>query len=337
MSRTLSGTTGLGKAYTVNYPPQRVFAFSPYEVSFTVTGGAGLPYDINFNGFTVRRYLSPTGAGYFPLSGMLQSFFSNVEFGNVLGFASNVNAASKLMQLNKNIQIVVDGTTVTMNFDIIWGALQVGEREKTNETIYMFAGYPLTITQTIGNKTIWNAKTGVGYGKEVTLAGMYQTSGVARVVNSTDTETYKEYQIKFISCIPENSVYLRWVDIHGEYKYYLLQTPESSVSAEYGAMANVFPTVLDPSPTTLPSLIKNRVKYLEKNIIDSFVAGVMAADDKLTDHLISLNKSLKQWMYIDAGVWQEVVVSPATITKREREGLRQIDFEISIPLYNQRL
>ena len=335
-TRTITGTDT-----DVEYPNERVFAFTPYYVSLSSEMSAGTEYTIEFNGFTVKRYLNTSSNDNIPISGMLQSFFANTEFGDVGTFTSNLNSASKLFLQNKNIVIEIGVDTFTLTFDIVWGAIQPAIREKSVIPLYMFAGLPLTITQNIGTDLVWGGTTTYGFGKEVLLSGISAATGQAILRNSTATETYKIYNVKYISCVPENSIYLRWVDVEGEYKYYLLNIAERINTAEFTTYFNRYPTYLNPTPGTLPSLVKNRIAYTEKKNNNRIIAGVMAADDELTAHLESLNGSLLQWIYSKEGsavTWTECVVLGMSIGRKTREGNRQIDFEIQLPeLYNQRL
>ena len=335
-TRTITGTDT-----DVEYPNERVFAFTPYYVSLSSEMSAGTEYTIEFNGFTVKRYLNTSSNDNIPISGMLQSFFANTEFGDVGTFTSNLNSASKLFLQNKYIVIRIGVDVFTLTFDIIWGAIQPSIREKSVIPLYMFAGLPLTITQNIGDDFVYATTTTYGFGKEVLVSGIAQVTGTAILRDSFATETYKIYNVKYISCVPENSIYLRWVDVEGEYKYYLLNIAERINTAEFTTYFNRYPTYLNPTPGTLPSLVKNRIAYTEKKNNNRIIAGVMAADDELTAHLESLNGSLLQWIYSKEGsavTWTECVVLGMSIGRKTREGNRQIDFEIQLPeLYNQRL
>ena len=330
-----------GSMTIISYPLERVFAFTPYYVSLSSSYAAGTQYIIAFNGFTIKRYLDVNSNDKIPISGMLQSFFANTEFGDVGTFSSNLNSASKLFLQNRDIIITIGVDTFTLTFDIIWGAIQPAVREKSVVPLYMFAGLPLTITQNIGDKTVFASTTKTGFGKEVLLSGIAQASGTALVQNTAGSETYKTYNVKYNSCVPENSIYLRWVDVEGEYKYYLLNIAERINTAEFTTYFNRYPSYLNPTPGTLPSLVKNRIAYTEKKNNNRIIAGVMAADDDLTAHLESLNGSLLQWVYSKEGsavTWTECVVLGMSIGRKTREGNRQIDFEIQLPeLYNQRL
>ena len=331
----------IGTGVIISYPLKRVFAFTNYHAEIATTFSAGTAYTVSFNGTTIKRYLDTSGGDILPLSGMFKSFFSSVDFGILGSFSGYKNAESKLMSLNNNIVINISSQDFTLNFDIIWGALQPAKREKSVIPIYMFAGLPLTITQNIGDDFIFKSTTVNGFGKEVLVSGISESSGVALLKNTSGTETYKTYNVSFQPCVPDNSIYLRWVDIEGEYKYYLLNVIDRINTSELGYSYNLYPSYLNPTPSVLPELVKNRIAYVEKKNYNRIIAGVMAADDNLTEHLQSLNGSLLQWIYSKEGSnerWTEVVVSPMSISRKTREGNRQIDFEIQLPEpFTQRL
>lgn len=327
-----------GNDFELKYPAKRVFAFTPYHFTLETTLAAGTPVTITWSGISRKRYLNASSNLSFPLSKVFQSFFEGVDFG-VVGSAGGgyVNSGSKAMALDKLIIVSFAEYTLYLYFDIIWGALQIGEQEETDVRLYQFGTLPLALTQTIGERAVIGANDiTTGFGKEISLSGINLQNKTVLLQNAAGTTTFRTYDVRYTACVPDDTIYLRWLDIKDGYRYYLLKIAMESSTGTYSGQFNRYPLVLDP--TVQPSNVKSSIQRKKRDAVRKIYAGVMSADDFVTKHLLSLNESLMQWMYIGNQKWVQVEVSDGTIQQKTREGLRQIDFEIVLPnLYNQEL
>lgn len=340
----ITATFGATNQYTVKYPDtQRIFAFQPNYVEVygtSVALAAQTAITFTYNGFTLVRYCDANGVCTIPIQGILQSFFANVEFGEVKysESASYMNADSKLMKAGKTLTIKVgtDTNTKVLTFDIIWGALQVNKTEPNTVYIYEFTGgtgnYWLTVTNNIGTSYVRGAQTETSaLGKDISIDEMTAngiTGDLQLKTGSTVNRTYKITQIA--AC--NDDVYLRWISPQGEYKYYALKYGSESLVSKQGGTFNYYPLSQDPIGLN-SDYYKNRLQLKNKSVMKSIECGEPSADENKTIHLETLLQSLKVWMY-DVNKWVEVQLKDMTIGRKRLENRREINVSIILPEYN---
>lgn len=336
----------------LSFPANPISAFSPLFVEIQVIGTDasafyGRYYDVVFNGITIRRYFDSVGVNRLPLQGILQSFFVNLNFGVLPTFTSSIgDDFSKLFANQKEIVITAypsTGTslTSTFNIDAIFSVLQPNEIEPAMETIYKY-GYsqPLYITQTKGSKCkiyyngTSDVKTG-SYGREIRLSDYVNVSKV-EFLNATD-DILKTYNV--IECsktIDDNSIYVRWIDKYGTFKFYMLSLSSETEAFTSGITFNK-DTLYSQIGTPVYGAIQSRIQIKNRAGNKSFIAGVKAADELLLRHMRSLNGSLKQW-YNDGTQWIEIILLDSAIRRDVLSGNPTVEFEFSMsPLYVQSL
>ena len=204
----------------------RVFAFSPDYIEVATGTTSGVEVTLTYDTLkTLKRFTDVNGHVRFPIGGresVLDYWFAGVEFGQVAAPTGYVNSASKLIQSAKTMVISATGyDPLTYTFNIIWGALQIGETEPTTEEIYRFGTIPLTITQNQGAYVYDNDSTAINadcFGKDVFLNSNLNITQVKIQSASPHSTTYKTYNIKDIDYC--TGIYLRWI-YKGEYKYFL--------------------------------------------------------------------------------------------------------------------
>lgn len=322
----------------------RVFAFSPYFIKVDgLTAGTGYVELKRYVGgvlkLTLKRYANSAGEVIFPLSGVFRSYFSDVEFGDVLPSIGYVNTASKLISIDAtttNISLSINGGADTAYYySVIWGALQIGEIESEVETIYAFGDLPLTITQNIGN-TIGDNNDAIDYfnpniGSDVDVAKVIESDALVNIMRFMTSPSTINKTFNIIKSTCTDGIYLRWIDIHGDYKYYLIPYGGEDLSSKLGKTFNYYPLSLEANATT--GLYKGLIQSKSKTVDKVISCGESAANDEITLMYDSLLKSLKQYMYLGDGKWLEVNLADMTIGRKRLEGTRQIDVKIALPTY----
>lgn len=339
----MSRTSAFG-SNSVTYPDKRVFAFSPYKC--VVTGTAPQQSVVfTFNGKTLTRYTGSDNKVTISLTRLFQSFFVGVETGNVADVVSSTyaNAASKLIQLDKTINVAIGANSHNMIFDIMYGALQQGETEPAEETIYRFgSALPLTITQNSGSwcdydtgNTLLEADT---YGKDIDLQEAYGDNkfGKYRFVHEVGEAFVitKEITVIEMPVCPE-SYYLRWIDRKtSSYKYYNFLLGRNTKAASNGATFNY--NVLELSATS--GLYKNTLQTLEKISTETITLVEPSADLLQQTHIQTIFDSPKVWLYMGSSEWMEVNTSESSFEKIRNDGKKEIQVNIILPQkYNIRL
>ena len=336
----MSRTSSFG-ANSVTYPDERVFAFSPYKC--VVTGTAvSQAVVFTFNGKTLTRYTGSDNKVTISLQKLFQSFFYNVETGIVLDAVSGyyANTVSKLVQTNKIINVAIGASNFNMTFDILYGALQQGETEPTEETIYRFGTLPLTITQNIGAFSYW----GGGmleldtFGKDIDVQAAYadEKPGPYLYVHVVGEDIVEIRRINVVEKpICQESYYLRWIDRKtSSYKYYNFLLGRNTKAASNGATFNY--NVLELSATS--GLYKNTLQTLEKISTETITVVEPSADLLQQTHIQTIFDSPKVWLYMGNSEWMEVNTSESSFEKIRNDGKKEIQVNIILPQkYNIRL
>lgn len=329
MSRT--NTFGATNEYSVTYPDERVFAFSPYKC--VVTGTAvSQAVVFTFNGKTLTRYTGSDKKVTISLTKLFQSFFVGVEIGivDMTIIESYKNAASKLIALNKIINVAIGVDDFDMTFDILFGALQQGEAEESEETIYFFKNsdnslLPITLTTFIGNSI----------GTDVILSSYLTDNPSVRQYGFLLGETLIfTYNLIEMSVCPE-SYYLRWIDRKtSSYKYYNFLLGRNTKAASNGATFNY--NVLELSATS--GLYKNTMQTIEKISTETITVVEPSADLLQQTHIQTIFDSPKVWLYMGNSEWMEVNTSESSFEKIRNDGKKEIQVNIILPQkYNIRL
>ena len=334
----------------LSFPENPISAFSPYYAAISVTGADeanfyGQPYDIGFNGVTIRRYFDSGGSDKLPLQGILQSYFGNINFGLLPSFTSAIgDEYSKLFAYDKTISFTAYPTvgsnlTNSIDIDILFSVLEVGSPEPATETIYQFSTLPLTVTQNKGvyTKVYYNATSTLkyAYGKEVLLSAISGNCTKVEYLNGSNA-VLKTFNVVNCGLVPQDTIYIRWIDRYGTFKYYLLKLATQTESASKASEFNKETLYTDPTSTSLGA-VQSRIQVKNRALQRSFTAGVKAADDLLFEHLKSLNSSLKQW-YWTGQQWIEIMLSDSSVQKSVMGGNPSVEFEfIYSPSYVQSL
>ena len=125
------------------YPDKRVFSSTPSCVYITdLTIGQKVLF--TFNGTTVSRYADVSGQLMFPLVGVFESFFSDVELNDVDYSGDETiqyNGGSKSIQKDKNVVVTITDTA-NLTFDIIYGAIQRAQTEPSVVEVYSYSDFP---------------------------------------------------------------------------------------------------------------------------------------------------------------------------------------------------
>ncbi len=324
MART-STVTGT----TVVYPNQRVFAFSPYYADITGTASNQL-VTITFNGYTLKRYTNASNKVILPLQGLFQSWFANLEFGD-----ARASYASKTIQKNKDIIVTIDLTPTdavhTLNFDIIWGALQIAETEPVTQPMYYYTGYPLTLTQSngVGLYDSNGLLSSIYYGSNFDAGGHIAANPAITsfIVKDGSSNVLKTYNIVKHDVCGE-SKYMRWIDNYGEYRYFMFKSGSSDMESKKGSTFNYNVLSLDE---VTGDLFKGRTVQKNKSVGKALMLGEFL-DDTATTHIETLLFSLKQWLY-DGANWVEVIVDDMAISRKRLENKREVSVKVILPDY----
>lgn len=194
----------------ITYPDEMVFCFNPNiikvqtknDVTFTVysdSGGTGGVFDSTFDHtFTItkRPFLTDEREG---------ASVVELDISSYLQALFNINRSGGMVE-SKVIHVKVATSVASMTFDVtaVWGAIRIGEVFDAPRKVVHFTKFPFTITY---------------YDKAIKHVG----AGDAPSHVTVETN----------GC--ETGVYLRWIDAHGFYQYWLFsEGTEESSTKDYG-------------------------------------------------------------------------------------------------------
>ena len=332
-----TSTFGATNQYSVYHPEDnRMFIFSPYYIEVTGTA-AQQQIKITINGENFVRFTNASYKAKFPISGgVLKAFFAGVEFGNVAAHETGkyTNAASKVIQKAKTITIQVesDANTKVLTYDLIWGALQIGETEPTKTTIYRFGTLPLTLTQLSGHWCDYasgNLEMGT-YGKDIDIQKAYTDNKKTRFIFIKSGEppavTKATTVVDLSYC--DNGYYLRWLSLTEGYKYFYFQPHAEGYNTEDGSSIKQDVWSLEP---TAEGLLKSDTLLMNKKGAEVIECGIKNADYLQQKHLQTLQLSTKQWLYMGSNIWMEVKVEMDAITIDRFREKKEVIIKINKP------
>ena len=332
-----TSTFGATNQYSVYHPEDnRMFIFSPYYIEVTGTA-AQQQIKITINGENFVRFTNASYKAKFPISGgVLKAFFAGVEFGDVAAHETGkyANAASKVIQKAKTIIIQVgsDEHRKVLTYDLIWGALQIGETEASKSTIYRFGTLPLTLTQLsgewIGNAhaTLYEPST---YGKDIDIQAAIADNELPPYWFRSGDPTVTVKTINVVD-LPDcgNGYYLRWLSLTEGYKYFYFQPHAEGYNTENGASIKQNVWSLEP---TADGLLKSDTLLMNKKGAEVIECGIKNADYLQQKHLQTLQLSTKQWLYMGNNIWMEVKVEMDAITIDRFREKKEITIKINKP------
>ena len=332
-----TSTFGATNQYSVYHPEDnRMFIFSPYYIEVTGTA-AQQQIKITINGENFVRFTNAAYKAKFPISGgVLKAFFAGVEFGDVAAHETGkyANAASKVIQKAKTITIQVesDANKKVLTYDLIWGALQIGETEASKSTIYRFGTLPLTLTQNIGSwignahATLYEPLT---YGKDIDIQAAIADNELPPYWFRSGDPAVTVRTINVVD-LPycDNGYYLRWLSLTEGYKYFYFQPHAEGYNTENGASIKQNVWSLEP---TSDGLLKSDTLLMNKKGAEVIECGIKNADYLQQKHLQTLQLSTKQWLYMGNNIWMEVKVEMDAITIDRFREKKEITIKINKP------
>lgn len=249
-TKVISGTT-------VEYPDLIGFAFLPCVVNIRGVAWSSVEAVVTCrrNGDSHSEEREMFGdACFFDLSHYIQGAFDDVEFG-VLGYGSVED--TKLGALFDVELIFYQGSSVmdSMAFQtfFVWGAMQVGERYNGERNVTWFKNFPFTVgmysgaegsvklymdyslvaERTLSTQGVWNVSLNGCTAKDSAIIVLNGADDVPATFDNTFDYTFKAIaggDSKVVCKVDDSDrgVYLRWVNRHGFYCYWLFEEGDES-------------------------------------------------------------------------------------------------------------
>ena len=241
--------------------PDLGFAFNPIRIfidNYTRSDSIVL----ESNGVKIERepYQGTTSVS-FELSAIAKSLFDRLRFYKVEPVDTTL-LKTLSFTLRNSTGLIYEGS-----IPVIWGALQIGETYTQNKTLTYFKGFPFTMPLYTEGKVVLKVN-GIEYkslnaGKHNIDIPNIVSSGVItievadefnrKIFDYTFDYTFGPQRVlvakgvyikvNVVDC-PNEGVYLRWINKHGEYNYYLFRNSDQSTTTKNHSIEydNVFYT-----------------------------------------------------------------------------------------------
>lgn len=229
--------------------PDLGFAFNPMRI-FISNYDSDLTITLNAAGTQIKREVAFAETSLsFELSAIAKNLFNRLDFYKVSGLDTTLFKRLDFT-LSNNEGLIHSGS-----IPVIWGALQIGETYTQSKKLTYFKGYPFTVPLYVDNFIMLKANgeefesfepgkynidvSGTDYGNKLILSGFKvgdrgvfnykfdRTFGPRRTL----TPVGLNIEIDIVSC-PSDGMYLRWINKHGEYNYYLFQSNTQSTTTK---------------------------------------------------------------------------------------------------------
>lgn len=248
-------------ATTIEYPDEISFCFNPVVIN--VFGQIWAWVEVTVTDTLSRIVRSEKralfeSACFFDISFYMQSSFDLLDF-NKVDYSVEGACDSKLGRL---FSVEIDfynpdgsmGNTFQFNTFVMWGAMKVGERYNGDRTLTWFKNYPFSVglyssvksillvkvdgvSQTniqLSGQKVWNISLKDIDAKDHVLLTLPGSDTGASVFDNTFDFTFKALTnlASTIKIIVDNSkygIYLRWINRHGFYCYWLFKRGDESI------------------------------------------------------------------------------------------------------------
>lgn len=331
----ITGTFGASGEYKITYPDtDRLFAFSPYYIEVEGTSIAQL-VTLTYGTLVLKQYTGTDLKCIFPISKIIQSVFKGVDFGHVEEklVGEHINSGCKLFHFDDessiNVMVEADVNDISLDYHVIYGAIQRGEIQKTQVNIYKFGdSLPITISQLIGTRfkntpNTWDSVFSLG--TDIWLNGLSDGENIL-ILNESD-EVIKTYIINNLPDCTSDTMYVRWISLNDGYKYYQFRigkkTEASKISSTFNQ--NVF------SVEPVNGVYRNERMMLSKPTGEVVTIVEPSASKSIVEHVKSIFTSPIVWVYAGNNEWIEVSVSDSELQEVWNGGNREIQINIIMP------
>lgn len=322
----------------IEYPDAVALVFNPMRISVTTTNKV----NVNIaNLFTDSR--TPfAGKVELDISSYCQALFE-------------VDGKSLVQSKSVEVRVFTDAASMTFSVTCIWGAINIGERFNAPRVVTWFTHFPFTFSLYVAEGatvrtrydkngyTVKKLNSGLNHLDVKSIFPAAKNFGVIRL-DETILASVFEYTFdntftpvgpgvlinRIIIDDSKCGVYLRWIDRHGMYYYYLFKDG-----------ANERKTAVDGEQIHI-DYQDNKYgyhgvsRYQQKPMQRSTKACAVLVDANTIGYLETLLSSPLVDMWVD-GNWVPVTIAPASMVD-ERKSLQDFEIEIMWPeIVTQRL
>lgn len=327
---------------TLMYPDNISFAFN---VAMMYAKGNVTKMSANVRCGTARHDYSVdaiNGTCYADLRQFVLSFFDGHDFS--VDYDAYVESTHMTANVGVTVQVVTPTSTVSFDFNsiFVWGSLRNGEGFNQYREQVMFLGYPYTIgiyndgtgssvkiasggktlrTPNVEGRGMFNVNLsdlGTYEGRKLEI---YDSTGTFAMVTFDGSFDYtfmksESQKNRLVATVEvenpryDDSVYLRWVDRKGFYRYWLFK--KGNVSMETSTNGEVLYNNMGSASAGMLGLGGRRQGYVRS---DSVEICAPVVDSDTFDMLAEINTSPVVDRYNPNGTWSSVLVAASSTSK----------------------
>jgi len=334
--------------------PGLAFIFNP--VSVYITADTEGEFAVIARGKEIRRNTKGLVA-VFDLSAIAKSLFDRHQF-NIVKEKDDIlikNIQFEIRRFTGSEWVFVSGGDI----NLMWGALQIGETYTQSKTLTSFRSYPFTVPLYITSKINLEVITDTGetidagsfdpgkYNIDISEFSHYNSIGLysridekVRVFNYTFSSPFGpqlisrhedlNIRIRFAAC-PRDGYYLRWINKHGEYNYYLFrhtfenaEVKDSDVGFDYSYTTTDFTNHYHTGTNKQIGKSVQRSVRLFASLIDSHDFDIVSdlPESPVVDMFAGYDNGIPLWIGVN--------IQPGTFS-RGKEHLQDYEFNILLP------
>ena len=356
--RTQTGSLG-----TISYPDEICFAFNPMLIKVASNGCDRIRVVITYGGksYTEIRYVGTDNNAFVDIESYAQGFFDRRDWGNLSPTAAQTTG----LGITINYTVVMSVGTNTheshsFSSFVVWGSMTSGEEYNGYRRVKWFTNFPFSVglyadasstialcndgspttTKQLSGKGVWNIPlTSSVARKFITIQDNLGTLSATTFDDTFDltfsmisSQRGRVVMRIDLDKTADEGVYLRWIDRHGFYCYYLFKRGDEQRKVEAGGNF-IRQDMMQYDDVYGYSSGNGRQQWLEREDVQPLCVPLV---DRETWELlfgVCCSPVVDIFAGYKEGVprWKPVRVQAGTYTRREKDHLQDFICNLIMP------
>ena len=359
--RTITGTYG-----NISYPDAICFAFNPMLIKVTGNSYTKMTVTVATSaqgaGYTETRYPNSDGHCWADMESYAQGFFDKWTWGDLSPTAVQKTGLGMTVYYTVKLYSGSSSETHTLNSYVIWGSMVSGETYNGYRRLKWFTNFPFSIglyanqsgrvalcndgspttTKQLNSAGVWNVPlTSYAANKFITI----QDYGGATFTPTTFDDSFDLTFSQLASAQGQvvmrvdldkqtnEGIYLRWIDRHGFYVYYLFKRGDEQRKVETGGNF-IRENMMQYDDVYGYSSGNGRQQWMDRNDVQPLCVPLV--DKETWDFLFGVCCSPIVDMFVgynsnNIPKWKPVRVQAGTYTRIEKDHLQDFICNLLMP------
>ena len=356
--RTHTGALG-----TISYPDEICFAFNPMLIKVASNGCDRIRVTVTADGksYTEVRYVGTDNNAFVDIEAYAQGFFDRQDWGNLSPTAAQTTGLGMTVSYTV-IMSVGTNTHESHTFDsfVVWGSMVSGEVYNGYRRVKWFTNFPFSIglyaseesiialcndgspttTKTLATAGVWNVPlTSYAANKFITIQDNLGTLTPTTFDDSFDLtfsqQSSQQGRVVFridLDKETDDGVYLRWIDRHGFYCYYLFKRGDEQRKVENGGNF-IRENMMQYDDVYGYSSGNGRQQWMSRDDVQPLCVPLVDRDTWELLFGVCCSPIVDMFAGYQNGVprWKPVRVQAGTYTRREKDHLQDFVCNLMMP------